>query len=127
MTDQIYRLRWKQRFTNYQKALALLHEFTQIPTMNKYEKHGSIHIFETTYEMAWNLLKYYLTYQGLPGIIGPRDTIRYASRYGLISDGEKWMNMSHLRNTTSHRYTEQSANKASTAITDNYIPLLNTL
>lgn len=89
-------IRWKQRFLNYQKALAQLaeaHALNQQRGLSKLEQKGLIQAFEHTYELAWNMLKDYLAYQGIKNLIGSRDTIREAFNRELIDDSEGWMKM----------------------------------
>ncbi len=53
-------IRWKQRFSNYTKALEQLKEFIEKgDELNKHEKQGMIKAFEYTYELAWNTIKDY--------------------------------------------------------------------
>jgi nucleotidyltransferase substrate binding protein (TIGR01987 family) len=62
---------------------------------------GLIQGFEFTHELAWNLLKDYLTHQGISQIVGSRDATRLAFQNGLIVDAEIWMEMIRLGNQSS--------------------------
>ena len=98
-------IRWKQRFSNYQKAYAKLAEVVKNNTLEQLtdlEKEGLIQRFEYTYELAWKVMKDYLEYQGITGITGSRDAIREAFQKELITNGENWMNMIKSRNQTTH-------------------------
>jgi len=126
MTD----IRWKQRFDNYCKAFAELKEGTEQAhqrTLNKLEQQGLIQGFEYTHELAWNLLKDYLEFQGHVGLIGSRDTTREAFKRGLIDDGETWMEMIKSRNLTSHAYDTDTAKTVYTAIVTRYFPQFQAL
>lgn len=119
MTD----IRWKQRFDNYCKAFSELKDGTeqaQQRALNKLEQQGLIQGFEYTHELAWNLLKDYLEFQGHVGLIGSRDTTREAFKRGLIADGETWMEMIKSRNLTSHAYDTDTAQVVYTAIVTRY-------
>ncbi|ADO45041.1 nucleotidyltransferase substrate binding protein, HI0074 family [Hydrogenobacter thermophilus TK-6] len=103
-------LRWQQRFENYKKA------FIQFQTavrqykergLNDLEKQGLIQTFEYTFELAWNLLRDYFIYQGIPEIRGSRDAIRLGLKYGIIENGEIWFQMISARNLTVHTYNEK--------------------
>jgi nucleotidyltransferase substrate binding protein (TIGR01987 family) len=59
--------------------------------LSELEQQGLIQGFEFTHELAWNLLKDYLQYQGIEAITGSRDATRIAFRNGLISNGDTWM------------------------------------
>ncbi|MDR2705587.1 MAG: nucleotidyltransferase substrate binding protein, partial [Planctomycetaceae bacterium] len=92
-TDDI---RWKQRFSNFLKAFALLEEAVQLKsqrTLSDLEAQGLIQRFEFTHELAWNVLKDYLEYQGETFITGSRDATRNAFNVNLIEDGDTWMEM----------------------------------
>ena len=123
MTFEDKDIRWKQRFYNYQKALAQLQKFIDKGELSELEKQGLIKAFEYTYELAWNTLKDFLTYSGQVDIFGSRDSIRKAFTSGLISDGDGWMDMLQSRNKTSHTYNEETAEEIALAITTKYYPL----
>ncbi len=81
-------IRWKQRFSNYKKALAQLSKFITKGELNELEEQGLIQSFEYTHELAWNLLRDYLFYQGNQNIHGSRDATRIAFSVGLIEDAD---------------------------------------
>ena len=120
-------IRWKQRFSNYQKALALLILYDEKETLSEMERQGLIKAFEFTYELGWNTLKDYLDYQGITGLIGSRDTIRSAFKNDLIADGEGWMDMQQSRNKTSHTYNEEVAAEIAKDILNKYLSLFRIL
>ena len=105
MTEDI---RWQQRFSNYQKALAQLETFTEPPSLNEREQQGLIKAFETTYELAWN-------------------TLREAFRLGLIEAGHTWMLMIQDRNLTSHTYNRATADAIGQQILSRYLPCFQQL
>jgi nucleotidyltransferase substrate binding protein (TIGR01987 family) len=120
-------IRWKQRFENFQKALAQLSKamaLTSIRPLSELEKQGMIQAFEYSYELAWNTLKDYLNYQGITNLIGSRDTIREAFNRDLITDGEGWMGMLIDRNKTSHTYNEETAEEIYGNIVNKHFNLL---
>ena len=71
-------IRWKQRFSNYQKALQRLKDNIEYFSTSLAEnttpadilKQGLIQSFEFTHELAWNVMKDYAVYQGNSEIIG---------------------------------------------------------
>jgi nucleotidyltransferase substrate binding protein (TIGR01987 family) len=116
-------VRWIQRFTNFRKAFQQLDDAVALGRsreLSKLEKQGVIQAFEYTYELAWNLLKDYLRWQGNAQLAGPRDTIREAFSAGLIAKGEIWMQMLLDRNRTSHTYNEETAEQILAAIDGQY-------
>ena len=120
-------IRWKQRFSNYKKALAQLTKFIDQDELNELEKQGLIKAFEYTHELAWNLLKDYLQDQGIQNITGSKDSVREAFKVGLIEDGESWMDMIKDRNQTVHTYNESTAEAIATNIQTRFFALFVTL
>ena len=116
-------IRWKQRFSNYKKALAQLKKFIDKGELSELEMQGLIKAFEFTYELAWNVMKDFLEYQGSTGLIGSRDTIREAFKVEIITDGEGWMDMLKKRNLTTHTYNEDIAEEVVSAVLKKYYKL----
>lgn len=116
-------IRWKQRFSNYRKALGQLQKFIDKGDLSELEKQGIIKAFEYTYELAWNTMKDFLLYRGQSDIYGSRDAIRKAFTAGLVSDGDGWMDMLQSRNKTSHTYNEETVEEITAAVTTRYYPL----
>jgi nucleotidyltransferase substrate binding protein (TIGR01987 family) len=114
-------IRWKQRFTNYKKALAMLQLGLGISKPSETEKQGIIKSFEFTYELGWNLLKDYLEFQGEVDLAGARDCVRISFKRGLLSDGHSWMDMIQKRNLTSHTYNTKIAEDVLGKIRNDYI------
>ncbi|QJD77516.1 nucleotidyltransferase substrate binding protein [Spirosoma rhododendri] len=113
-------VRWKQRFSNFKKAFGQLQEAVSLHSYSKLEQQGLIKCFEFTYELAWNTLKDYLVDQGYTNITGSKDTFRLSNRVGLITNGERWMEMVSSRNATSHTYDEATANRIAETIRQEY-------
>jgi len=123
MTD----IRWQQRFSNYQRALAQLSKFMEVEALNDLEKQGLIQAFEYTHELAWKTLSDFLAYQGHTGINGSRDASREAFKLGLVEKGEVWMDMIKSRNLTSHTYNEDVTEEITNSIIYDYYPAFNAL
>lgn len=118
-------IRWKQRFSNFSKALQTLTEAIELAQqrpLSKLEKQGLIQGFEFTHELAWNVLKDYLENQGFTEIIGSRDATRTAFKNALIADGDSWMDMIKARNQTSHTYNVDLAESISQDILQRFYP-----
>lgn len=118
-------IRWKQRFENYQRALhqlTLAMRLLEQRPLSDLEQQGFIQGFEFTHELAWNVLKDFLEYEGIQGLVGSRSTVREAFKRGLINDGEAWMDMIEKRNLSSHTYNLDVANQLVIAIRDSYYP-----
>lgn len=127
MTEDI---RWKQRFQNFVSALHTLTqaiELSQQRPLSLLEKQGLIQGFEFTHELAWNVLKDFLEFQGYTEIIGSRDATRLAFQNELIADGEAWMDMIKAQNQTSHTYNLNVAERISQDILQRFYPAFQTL
>ncbi len=115
--------RWQQRFANYQRAYAQLAsavELMRSRELSDLEKQGVIQAFEFTWELAWNVLKDYLNWQGETEITGARDAIRESFKRGLIEEGQIWMAMLQDRNRTSHTYNESTMREILASIDTSY-------
>jgi len=120
--------RWIQRYNNFKKALAQLERFLENQELNEMEEQGLIQAFEYTFELAWKTLQDILEeISGYPEIRGPRPTITQAFNDGLISNGEKWMEMLKDRNRTVHTYDENIAREIAQAIRNEYRNLFTEL
>ena len=116
-------VRWKQRFQNYNKALAQLQKFIDHGELNELEEQGLIKSFEYTYELAWNTIKDFYTNQGVIDIQGSRDAFKLAANRNLIKDVEKWMDMVNSRIKTVHTYDQEVANEIANDIVTFYHPM----
>lgn len=116
-------IRWQQRLANFKKALSQLKKFIAKDNLSELEEQGLIQSFEYTYELAWNVLKDFLEFQGQMEIYGSRDAIKKAFQAGLIADGEGWMDMYVSRTKTSHTYNEDTAREVVNAIQGGYFDL----
>jgi nucleotidyltransferase substrate binding protein (TIGR01987 family) len=116
-------IRWHQRLINYRKAFNQLEKAVKMPSFSEIEREGLIQRFEYTYELAWNLLKDYLEEKGNTDIQGSKDAIRMAFGFGLIENGEMWMEMVKSRRLSSHTYNENTANEIARSVVNDYYPL----
>ncbi|MGL4655843.1 MAG: nucleotidyltransferase substrate binding protein [Sarcina sp.] len=102
--------RWHEKLEDFSKALNRLNEAIEESNLNLKSttlKDGVIQRFEFTYELCWKLMKYFLETEGVEEAKSPRSTFRAAFQYGLIEDGEEWIDMLKNRNLTSHVYDEE--------------------
>ncbi len=115
--------RWKQRFANYEKALFQLKKFINKGNLNEFEEQGLIQAFEYTHELAWNVMKDFLTDDGITNIFGSKTATREAFNKGIITKGEIWLEMIESRNETVHTYNEKTAENISNKIYQKYYDL----
>jgi nucleotidyltransferase substrate binding protein (TIGR01987 family) len=121
-------IRWQQRLANYQRAWSQLQAAVALQTqrpLSELEQQGLIQAFEFTHELAWNVMKDYLVYQGRSDLAGSRDATRAAFAVQLIEDGEGWMEMIASRNQTSHTYNRATAEAIVQRITQRYAALFD--
>jgi nucleotidyltransferase substrate binding protein (TIGR01987 family) len=119
-------IRWKQRFSNYKKALATLTKGIEQyyrTGLSDLEKQGIIQGFEFTHELCWKVMQDFLKDQGETNIYGSKDATRLAFNRGLITKGEIWMNMIMDRNLTSHTYQEDISEQILNRIVNSYFEL----
>ncbi len=106
---QITDIRWKQRFSNFEKAFSRLSEIA-LPlnqNLSDIEKEGYIQRFEFTHELAWNVMEDFLQFKGIQGLIGSKDATKFAFQNELIENGQIWMDMIESRNQTVHTYNDE--------------------
>ena len=119
-------MRWRQRFTSYQKALPVLEEAVELAKLrplSQLEKQGLIQAFEFTHELFWKTLKDFLEARGQKDIYGSRDAVRRGFKLGLLQNGEMWMQMIQSRNLSSHTYDEGVAETIFEMICQTYLTL----
>ena len=118
-------IRWQQRFDNFNRALKQLTAAVELSAQREFtqlEKQGVIQGFEFVHELAWNVLKDLLEFEGIQGIVGSRGTVREAFKRGLLVDGELWLDMIDKRNLTSHTYNAELAQEMVNTIVHSYYP-----
>jgi nucleotidyltransferase substrate binding protein (TIGR01987 family) len=101
-------IRWKQRFSNFEKAFLQLKQAVEDYDSNAEAiiKEGTIQRFEFTHELAWKVMKDFLEYEGYQNITGSRSATRAAFNIDLVKEGQVWMDMIESRNKTVHTYHE---------------------
>ena len=119
-------IRWRQRFQNFEKAFSQLQKAVDAPSLNELEKQGLIQSFEFTFELAWKTLKDYLESQNVTAQF-PKDVLKQAFHYGLLDDGEIWMEMLESRNLLAHTYDQEKANEAYHLIQKKYFPAIKNI
>lgn len=68
-----------------------------------------------------------LTYKGNINIYGSRDATKEAFSYGLITNGQIWMEMIKSRNMSSHTYNRDTAKSIIHLVVNEYIIEFNYL
>jgi len=81
MSNENQDTRWKQRFSNFSRALSLLREAMEedLFSLKQLEKEGIIQRFEYTFELAWKVLKDKMEFDGIVlDQISPKTVVRQA-------------------------------------------------
>ncbi len=119
-------IRWKQRFTNFEKAFHALERAVEIERPSEVERGGLIQFFEVSFELAWKTLKDYLEADGFQ-VSSPRDVLKQAFQSEIIKDGHTWIEALDDRNLAAHTYNEETALKIEKLIREKYFPALSAL
>ncbi len=112
--------RWEEKLDDFKNALNRLEEGLSETDINPLIVDGVIQRFEFNYELAWKVMKFFLEYQGIEGVKSPRTTFREAYSFGLIDDGDDWIDMLKDRNLTTHTYDEKRAKRIYDKIRDKH-------
>ena len=113
--------RFIERKNDYQNALLRLEEALEAE-QNEVVIDGVLHRFEFTFELAWKTIKDYLEYMGISeGTGSPRENIKLAYKYEIISDGELWIEIMLSRNSLTHLYDQRESRKIYDKIKTEYI------
>ncbi len=113
-------IRWRQRFNNFRKSLALLETAIKVDRPDQLQRAGIVKYFEMTFELSWKLMKDYLEDPGFLNIRSPREAVKKTFEIGLISDGSQWLQGLEDRNLTAHTYNEATALQVDTMIRETY-------
>lgn len=116
-----------EKLNDYKRACTRLENAINITIEDDIVYDGTIQRFEFTFELSWKLMKAFLEYTGISELRSPRATIKEAFSYGLIDDGEKWLEMMVDRNKMPHLYDEGEAKLIYEKIKNKYHYLLSQL
>lgn len=119
--------RFEKRKMDFYNAFERLKDATK-EEYNQITVDAILHRFEFTFELAWKTVKDYLDYLGFSYKNGsPREVIQNGCKQGIITDGEKWIDMMLSRNTLSHIYDEETSRDIYKRIIDEYLALFENL
>ena len=128
MSNENQDIRWKQRFSNFSRALSLLREAMEedVFSLKQLEKEGIIQRFEYTFELAWKVLKDKMEFDGIVlDQISPKTVVRQAFAAKYINDPDTWLKMIGDRNLMSHTYDFVKFEAVIQSIADSYLPMLD--
>jgi len=118
-------IRWKQRLSNYKKAMAQLEKACGRKKYDELELAGLVQMFEFSFELGWKILKDLLYYQGTDAKT-PREVFREAFEADYLNEDETEILLEAMekRNVLSHTYREEIAKEAEVLIKDRYFPVM---
>jgi len=128
MSNENQDTRWKQRFSNFSRALSLLRDAMEqdLDSLKQLEKEGIIQRFEYTFELAWKVLKDKMEFDGIVlDQISPKAVVRQAFAAKYINDPDTWLKMIGDRNLMSHTYDFVKFEAVIQSIADSYLPMLD--
>ena len=89
---------------------------------DKLYRDAVIQRFEFTFELAWKVLKEYMTEQGiLLNVTFPKSVLKEAYSHEIIRNEQVWLDMLKSRNLTSHTYDEKTANEIAGSVSRYYV------
>lgn len=95
-----------ESYETFKKAFSKLKEFIKTDNGTEKDRAAIIHAYEYTFELWWKALQKYLQDFETVTEFGPGSTIRNAFQYGIIEDGQKYMDLLRDRNLIAHTYKE---------------------
>ena len=101
-----------KKIDNFVKAFENLKDiYDYDPPYNNVETAGLVGLFEICFEQSWKAIKEYLLDQGYKeGSTGsPKQILKTAYEYGLITDEAGWLKALTDRNNVAHAYNEDIA------------------
>lgn len=108
------------KLENFEKVLQALKRSASTPILEPRDLSGIIKDFELAYELAWKTLKLFLKEQGQE-TGPPKDVLRKAFRFNLITDEEIWLSILNDRNLSTHVYDEGQAKLLVGRIISDYV------
>ena len=110
-----------ESYETFKKAFSKLKEFIETDNGSEKDKAAIIHAYEYTFELWWKSLQRYLQDFETITEFGPGSTIRNAFQYGLIEDGQDYMDLLKDRNLIAHTYKENVATEIYQRILEKHI------
>ena len=119
-------IRFKQRYVNFEKAVNNFKKVESKESLTEIEQAGLVQFFEVAFELSWKVMRDVLQSEGYE-INSPKETIKRAFEFGLIDDGEAWLDALQKRNLSSHTYDNTLLDELENQILHKYYPLMEQL
>ena len=98
-----------QSYETFLKAFQKLSEFIETDNESEKDRAAIIHAYEYTFELWWKFLQRYLMDYETVTEHGPGATIRNAFEFGILEEGQVFMDLLKDRNLIAHTYKENTA------------------
>ncbi len=103
--------RLSERIENFNNAFEIYKDAVDEFNLNKILTHMAlVQTFEVCFELAWKCLKDYMAENGIIANY-PKEVIKEAFNKETIKNGQLWIDMLEVRNSTSHEYNMDKINK----------------
>lgn len=114
-----------QSYDTFLKAYQKLSEFIETDEGTEKDRAAIIHAYEYTFELWWKFLQRYLEDYETMTEHGPGATIRSAFQFGILEEGQPYMDMLRDRNLIAHTYKEDTAKEIHQRIVQVHYQTLN--
>jgi nucleotidyltransferase substrate binding protein (TIGR01987 family) len=128
--DELKYIRFKQRFSNFEKAYAMFDEISKRDTEHdEVVRMALTQAFEITFELAWKAMgdKLESEKKSDGDDTFPREIIRKAYEAKYVDDQNLWTKALENRNKSSHAYSEEFAIELEKFLRVDYAPALKKL
>lgn len=113
-----------QSYETFLKAYQKLSEFVETDNGTEKDRAAIIHAFEYTFELWWKFLQRYFEDCETVSEHGPGATIRNAFQFGILEEGQPYMDMLRDRNLIAHTYKEDISKEIHQRIISEHIETL---
>ena len=96
-----------EHYTSFEQSLNRFSEVLNEDKTNT-QRDAAIKRFELTYELAWKTCQAFLKDQGII-CNSPKEAFKEAYKFGLLIDGDEWVQILKDRNLSIHTYSEELA------------------
>ncbi len=114
-----------ESYESFKKAYLKLKEFIETDEQTEKDRAAIIHAYEFTFELWWKTLQRYLQDYETVTEFGPGATIRNAFQFGIIDEGQEYMDLLRDRNLIAHTYKENVAIEIHDRIVEKHIKTLS--
>lgn len=114
-----------ESYESFKKAYLKLKNFIETDEQTEKDRAAIIHAYEFTFELWWKTLQRYLQDYETVTEFGPGATIRNAFQFGIIEDGQEYMDLLRDRNLIAHTYKENVAIEIHDRIVEKHIKTLS--